>query len=190
MLTNRRQEDEEMKEQQREREWESFEDTPAEHGPGASALLPSASQTQTSSTLLDGTSWQQVQHNQTPCSSSRSSLLLPTTVASNVWGRLPASTRQLMQEALSCVDSDFELDESCLQQSPATDGGAPQASGRRNHKLDVVKVMMIFQAKQATPLAAWDRDLSSRLAAQYDVTPKAVRDIWNRRTWKHVTNHL
>ena len=29
-----------------------------------------------------------------------------------------------------------------------------------------------------------------RLAVQYGVTPKAVRDIWNHRTWKHATVSL
>lgn len=138
---------------------------------------------------------QDVQHNQTPCSSSRASLLLPTTLTSDVWGRLPNSSQELMDEALSCVESDLER--GMQQQRPseaghgAAVGGAPQAPGRRNHKLDVASVIIIFQAKQhATPWDAQDRALSSRLAAQHNVTPKAIRDIWNRRTWTHITNHL
>ena len=31
---------------------------------------------------------------------------------------------------------------------------------------------------------------SAAVAAKYNISPKAVRDIWNRRTWTQVTRHL
>jgi hypothetical protein len=123
-----------------------------------------------------------------PCS-SRASLLLPTTFTSDVWSRLPASTQELMQESLSSIDS--ELGMSCMQQHPVEAGpgpaaeGAPHATAR--YKLNAMSVAHIFLQKRSTPQ---DRKLSSWLAAQYGVTPKAVRDIWNGRTWTSITQLL
>ncbi len=34
------------------------------------------------------------------------------------------------------------------------------------------------------------RGQSTSLAIRYGVSPKAIRDIWNRRTWAHATIHL
>jgi hypothetical protein len=31
---------------------------------------------------------------------------------------------------------------------------------------------------------------SARIAGQYGVSPKTIRDIWNRRTWSYTTAHL
>ena len=57
---------------------------------------------------------------------------------------------------------------------------------RKRASLDEVTVVRIFLAKHANP-GARDTSLCRRLAHQYGVTDKAVRDIWNMRTWKHVT---
>ena len=32
--------------------------------------------------------------------------------------------------------------------------------------------------------------LSNPLSKIYEVTPKTIRDIWNRSSWKHATKHL
>lgn len=52
--------------------------------------------------------------------------------------------------------------------------------------LDEASVVLIFQAR---PSKARRRDLtlSQRLAQHCGVTAKAVRDIWNMRTWRSVT---
>jgi len=123
-------------------------------------------------------------------SRARASLLLPTTFTSDVWRRLPTSSQELMQEALSLLDFEREQEQIYVQQhgleaepGPAAQGeGAPHATVQ--YKLDEEKVVNIFLAKRDAPE---DRYLSARLAAQYGVTPKAVRDIWNRRTWTSIT---
>ena len=44
---------------------------------------------------------------------------------------------------------------------------------------------------EAGPLDKWAPTQSSNaLAAQYGITAKAVRDIWNKRTWVHATHTL
>jgi len=145
-----------------------------------------------------------LQHDQTasdgPCS-SRARLLLPTTFTSDVWARLAPSSQELMQEALSLMDS--ELEKSYMQQHPSEAGPAPAAQGAAQagpapaaqgaphataqYKLNAVSVAHIFLQKRASPQ---DRNLSSRLAAEYGVTTKAVRDIWNGRTWTSITQLL
>ena len=125
-----------------------------------------------------------------PCSSS-GCLLLPTTFTTDVWQRLPTSSQELMQEGLSLMDSELEPAKSHLQQHPEEAGPARAAQDelhpRAQYKLNAVSAAHIFLQKRALP---YDLDLSTRLAAQYGVTTKAVRDIWNRRTWTSVTDHL
>jgi hypothetical protein len=59
-------------------------------------------------------------------------------------------------------------------------------SGRA--QLDDASAVRIFLAKYASAEAVGSKsDLSGRLALQYGVTAKAVRDIWNMRTWKKAT---
>ena len=53
--------------------------------------------------------------------------------------------------------------------------------------LDISDVVMIFLAKRAGYAGFSGRKLARKLAKEYGVTPKAVRDIWNLRTWKMVT---
>lgn len=118
--------------------------------------------------------------------------LLPTTT-SGVWQRLPEPLQELMDEAMQFMDEDShgEISSSMQPDSDdeghgAADGGAPNS----RKKLDVESVVRIFQARHATPGAVHDRGLSATLALQYGVTARAVRDIWNRRTWTNITNHL
>ena len=58
--------------------------------------------------------------------------------------------------------------------------------GQRRTYLDEAAVVQIFLAKHSNP-GVRDLNLSGRLAREYGVTSKAVRDIWNMRTWKSVT---
>ena len=146
---------------------------------------------------------QYLQLPEAPCSSPAYAAL-PTTLTSDIWERLPNSSQQLMQEALTFVDSEFELDvtptleTSSLQWHPsdseaghgAAARSAPKGSGKGNKKLDVVSVVRIFLAKYDTPWGALDRGLSTRLAAEFGVSNRAVRDIWNKRTWTSVTKYL
>ena len=53
--------------------------------------------------------------------------------------------------------------------------------------LDTSDVVMIFLAKRAGYAGFFGKRLAKKLAKEYGVTPKAVRDIWNLRTWKLVT---
>jgi hypothetical protein len=122
-------------------------------------------------------------------------LVLPTTFTSNVWERLPPSSRELMHEALSLVDYEPEQKKSCMHSGDGAEGkaataashGAPRPQATGQGKLDVVSAAQIFLAKRAAPK---DRGLSVRLAAKYKVTAKTVRDIWKRRTWTIITDHF
>lgn len=58
--------------------------------------------------------------------------------------------------------------------------------GHRRTYLDEAAVVQIFLAKHSKP-GVRDLNLSGRLAREYGVTAKAVRDIWTMRTWKSVT---
>ena len=49
--------------------------------------------------------------------------------------------------------------------------------------MDDASAVRIFLAKYASADGS-KADLSGELALQYGVTAKAVRDIWNTRTWK------
>ena len=59
-------------------------------------------------------------------------------------------------------------------------------TGQRRTYLDEAAVVHIFRAKHSNP-GVRDLNLSGKLAREYGVTAKAVRDIWNSRTWKSVT---
>ena len=57
----------------------------------------------------------------------------------------------------------------------------------------MVKIKLL--AKIAVPhdqtaLAAILRGKSGPLASQYGVSPRTIRDIWNRKTWSYATEHL
>ena len=55
-------------------------------------------------------------------------------------------------------------------------------------------VSMIFLAGKPCPqsgtMKLWSRGQILALAKQFKVTPKTIRDIWNRRTWRNVTSRL
>ena len=36
----------------------------------------------------------------------------------------------------------------------------------------------------------WTRGKSSAIAVRYGVSSRAIRDIWNRKTWSYATQHL
>lgn len=57
-----------------------------------------------------------------PCTSSP--LTMSTTLTSNVWERLPDSTRELMEDAISFMGSELEPEESCVQQRLTPGQGA------------------------------------------------------------------
>jgi len=50
-----------------------------------------------------------------------------------------------------------------------------------NKKLTPEQALYIYRQKNAS------RDMAARLAEEYDVRPKTVRDIWTQRTWASVT---
>ena len=55
-------------------------------------------------------------------------------------------------------------------------------------------VSMIFMAGKPCPqsgtMKLWSRGQILALAKKFKVTPKTIRDIWNRRTWRNVTSRL
>ena len=56
---------------------------------------------------------------------------------------------------------------------------------------DVCRIFLAGKpcAKSATR-KLWTRGQILALAKKFQVTPKTIRDIWNRRTWKNTTSHL
>ncbi|EKX37923.1 hypothetical protein GUITHDRAFT_115899 [Guillardia theta CCMP2712] len=59
----------------------------------------------------------------------------------------------------------------------------------RRARIDEHMAREIFQVRVLFPAEkTWSPTSQSvLLARKYGITPKAVRDIWNRRTWKHAT---
>lgn len=81
--------------------------------------------------------------------------------------------------ALSCAAQSTIASTSIAMWPPS-----PRSAGARDRRgvLDAEDAIEIYRVKtQKTP-----RD-SARLAAIYGITPKAVRDIWNHRTWSNAT---
>jgi len=119
------------------------------------------------------------------------------------WRKLSASTLEIFEEGLACVEEECERDAASragrssvslhpagVNGQPAHAGGMlPRASKRAGRaQLDEASAARIFLAKYASAEAMGSKsDLSGRLALQYGVTAKAVRDIWNGRTWKKAT---
>ena len=130
------------------------------------------------------------------------------------WSKLSASTQEMFEEGLACVGEECVREAPRLERRAATRAAAPSASclGRSSvslhhsgvHRqaaqagvmprpsgrvqLDRASAVRIFLAKHASAEALGSKsDLSGRLALEYCVTPKAVRDIWNGRTWRKAT---
>jgi hypothetical protein len=70
-------------------------------------------------------------------------------------------------------------------------GEAGEASGQHEKQMRNVLTeegaLRIFRCKEQHRTRD---DLSERLAQEYGITPKAVRDIWNLRTWMNTTRHI
>ena len=65
--------------------------------------------------------------------------------------------------------------------------GGREQKGRKRTQLDAAAVVQMFLAKRSGYTGYTGSTLSNSLAAQYGLTAKAVRDIWNMRTWRKVT---
>jgi len=120
--------------------------------------------------------------------------LLPTTGS---WQSLPRHTRMLLDDAMEHVDEDHGAASKSAptydQARSATDAApvrasAPNSTKKLNKaaaKLNKAAVLAIFQTK---PCKGGRRSsLSAALGRRYGTTAKAVRDVWNGRTWAHVT---
>ena len=57
----------------------------------------------------------------------------------------------------------------------------------RMAKISQEAAIAIFVAKKRRAHRSRRDNLASTLAARYGITPRAVRDIWNLRTWAHAT---
>jgi hypothetical protein len=123
------------------------------------------------------------------------------------WHRLPRHTLQLMDEAMEHVDEDCSAalrsaptyDQSCSAADAADAAdeavadaaaplGAPQSTTSLNKKLNKAAALSIFLAKRCKK--GRRSSLSAALGRRYGTTPKAVRDVWNGRTWAKVTEPL
>jgi hypothetical protein len=58
-------------------------------------------------------------------------------------------------------------------------------------KEDVIKIFTSGKPRHGTTtMKIWKRGQIVKLSREYNVTPKTIRDIWNRRTWKDLTATL
>eukprot|EP00960_Hanusia_phi_P057394 763559-Hanusia_phi.AAC.1 len=71
-------------------------------------------------------------------------------------------------------------------------GSTSSPPSRRRAHIDPCIAREIFLYRLSYPPSSlWHPTAASiLLARQYGITPKAVRDIWTRRTWAHATSSL
>lgn len=133
-------------------------------------------------------------------------LLLPTRTS---WSRLSGPMQEIFEEAMKFLDEestkemrarDVDVPPAVVcgdanirrvgggQQADTSLGMMPPAPApvvRKRASLDPASVIGIFLAKRLN--AGGRSDLSGKLARQHKITAKAVRDIWNMRTWRKTT---
>jgi hypothetical protein len=117
-----------------------------------------------------------------------------------VWERLPEPTRRLMDDAMALMDEETVLPHhsppagqvslplaasTALAAGAADDTQTRPASSQKRACLDRVTAIRIFLAKRYN--CGGRSSLSGMLGRRYGMTAKAVRDIWNLRTWAKVT---
>jgi hypothetical protein len=121
--------------------------------------------------------------------------LLPTTGS---WRGLPRHTLRLMDDAMAHVDGDrgavssfapaYEQASSAATTTATAIAAADAAARQSATKLNKEAALEIFQAKCCN--GGKRSRLSAILGRRYGITAKAVRDIWNGRTWANVTKPL
>ena len=57
-------------------------------------------------------------------------------------------------------------------------------------KEQAIEIYMVGQAARDSGIDPLQGGRSAQMAKKYGVSPKAIRDIWNRRTWQSETKHL
>ncbi len=56
---------------------------------------------------------------------------------------------------------------------------------------DVIAIFSAGKLRTGTStVQTWERGQILALSRKFNVTPKTIRDIWNRRTWRDVTSRL
>jgi hypothetical protein len=70
-----------------------------------------------------------------------------------------------------------------------SDGEKIEAEGKRRVVLSQHQAVEIFQMKHSHGYSS-QHNASIKLSRNYKVSPKAIRDIWNGRSWLNVTSHL
>ena len=135
-----------------------------------------------------------------------SAYAMPTTLG---WHKLPAATLEMFAEGMACVEEEgaqekkrraaarnaaHVLQRASEEAAPSRLQGSAscavgRGAGRARAQLNATSAVRIFLAKHASAeaMASKSADLSARLALDHGVTAKAVRDIWNKRTWKSAT---
>ena len=135
-----------------------------------------------------------------------SAYAMPTTLS---WHKLPAATLELFAEGIACAEEEGAQDRKrraaarnaadALQRgieeaAPSRPEGSAscavgRGAGRAKTRLNATSAVRIFLRKHASAeaMASKSADLSANLALEHGVTAKAVRDIWNKRTWRSAT---
>jgi len=97
------------------------------------------------------------------------------------WERANARTEGLLEWAMGEIDDvDF------LRHLPGSGQTSGQSARRVKTRLTCEEAVAIFLAKRGPKSTR----TTSLLAAEFHVTPKAVRDIWHRQTWAAQTHSL
>ena len=58
------------------------------------------------------------------------------------------------------------------------------------YKLKISMMADLFHRFRVGNAGHWMRGKSIPVAVQYGVTSRAIRDIWNRKTWAYASKHL
>ena len=88
---------------------------------------------------------------------------------------------------LSDIDGHDEFTADTAAAGNASASALPSTEEARGMcTIDKKTAVIIFLARQSTPVTKDDR-LATRLSDEHGISPKAVRDIWNMRTWCRAT---
>ena len=107
----------------------------------------------------------------------------------------PANMKNLRSEDHAESDCPILIEDSTIDESDVSKN--KRMKERRLHRCNSLKeeqVKEIFMAgmpdQESATMTIQYRGQILKLAKKYEVTPKTIRDIWNRRTWKTFTAGL
>ena len=77
------------------------------------------------------------------------------------------------------------------EDTPSRSSSPPRSTHRAVlTKAQAIEIYLFAHAVREAGADPLQGGISAKLAKEYGVSPKAIRDIWNRRTWTQETRHL